>query len=342
MTSHRSPLRLGLGAAALVGAFALAAPPPLAAQKTVVKLATLVPDGSVWHRALKEMGAAWTQGTGGRVTLNIYPGGVAGDEPDMVRKMRIGQLQAATLTVAGLGELDDGFRVFQVPMLFESYAELDAVVGRMTPLFRQRLDEKGYVLLHWGHAGWVHLFSTRPVRSLDDLKKTKLFVWAGEDRMVQWWKSNGFQPVALAATDILTGLQTGMIEALPTTPLAALSLQWFRATPHMLDLGFAPLVGATVVAKKTWDKLAPAERQAMLAAAAAAERKLAQEVPLQDRKAIDEMKKRGLQVTPAAAPALWRQAAEAMAATTRGTVVDAAVYDLALRERQAFRAAARK
>ena len=93
------------------------------------------------------------------------------------------------------------------------------------------------MLLHWGHGGWVHLFSRQPIRSVDDLKKQKLFVWAGDDALVQQWKKNGFQPVPLAATDILMGFQTKMIDAVPTTPIAALSLQWFRQTPYMLGLG---------------------------------------------------------------------------------------------------------
>jgi TRAP-type C4-dicarboxylate transport system substrate-binding protein len=338
----KSPLRAPALAAALAFAAALLAAPPLAAQKTTIKLATLVPDGSVWHRILKDMGAAWSRDTAGRVTLNIYPGGVAGDEPDMVRKMRIGQLQAATLTVTGLSEIDDSFGVFQVPMFYDSYAELDAVVGKLAPVLRERLDAKGFVLVHWGHAGWVHLFSTKPVRSLDDLKKTKLFVWAGADRMVQWWKANGFQPVALAATDILTGLQTGMIEALPTTPLAALSLQWFRSTPYMLDIGLAPLVGGTVVTKKAWEKLSPEDRAKLLAAGLAAERRLQQEVPAQDAKAVEEVRKRGLQVVQVSDEAAWRKSAETIAASTRGPVVEASIYDLAVRERQAYRAGSKR
>ncbi len=215
--------------------------------ETTVKLASLAPDGSVWDLAIEEMGAEWAEATDGRVRLRVYPGGVAGDEPDVVRKMRIGQLHAAALTVGGLIEIDDAFRVFSIPMFFDSYDELYYVLEPMTPELSRRLDEKGYVLLNWAHAGWVHLFSTEPLSGLEQLKRAKLFVGAGDDRAVQWWKNNGYRPVPLATTDILTGLQTGMIEALPSPPLAALLLQWYRHAPHMLDLGLAPLVGATIV-----------------------------------------------------------------------------------------------
>lgn len=288
------------------------------------------------------MGSEWSKVSGGQVQLTIYPGGVAGDEPDAVRKMRIGQLQAATLTVAGLGQIDPSFRVFQVPLFFASYEELYAVLDALRPTFEQRLRDKGFVMLHWGHAGWVHLFSKQPVQSIGDLKAQELFVWAGDDSMVQWWKKNGYKPVALAATDILTALETGMIKALPTTPLAALSLQWYRAVPNMMGTGIAPLVGATVVTTKAWEKISEADRGKLLAVAEAAEVRIGKEVAPQDAQAVEEMKKRGLEVTTVSDEAAWRQAAEALGATTRGDVVDVAIYDAALAAREAFRAKQKK
>ena len=215
----------------------------------VVKLATLVPDGSVWDKVLKGMGAEWGTATQGRVVLRIYPGGVAGDEPDVVRKMRIGQIHAAALTITGLSEIDESFRLFSIPMFFQSYSELFQVLDRLEPRLRQKLDAKGFVLLNWGHGGWVHFFTRTPVQSVDELKKLKIFVWAGDDRSAQMWKANGFNPVPLAATDILPALQTGMIDALPSPPLAANLLQWFRQARYMADIGLGPLAGALVFTK---------------------------------------------------------------------------------------------
>ena len=256
---------------------------------TVVKLTTLVPDGSVWHKIMLDMGDQWGRETQGRVTLRIYPGGVAGDEPDMVRKMRIGQIQASALTVKGLADIDDSFSVFTVPAMFESYDELFYVLEKMEPTLKKRLEAKGFVLLNWGHAGWVYFFTKQPVRSLADLKKLKLWVWAGDDKMNQLWKENGFQPVALAATDILTGLQTGMIDALPAVPLGALQLQWFRSTPYMVDAGLAPLVGGLVITQKTWNKISEADRLKLLEACQKTEDRLKQVIPSQDKNAVVEM-----------------------------------------------------
>lgn len=278
--------------------------------RVIVKMATLAPDGSVWDEILSDMGADWQKGTDGEVRLRIYPGGVAGDEPDLIRKMRIGQLHAAALTVAGLSELDPSFEIFEIPMLFESYDELYHVLEKMRPTLEKRLEDKGYVLLHWMEAGWVHLFSKKPIRGVSDLQSQKLFVWAGADTQVDLWRKNGFQPVPLAMTDAMTGLQTGMIEVMPSTPLAAMSLQWFRQTPYMQDLGLAPLLGGTVISKKIWDKISPEAQEEVKRVAAQAEKRLIQEVPKQDREAIEEMKERGLEVIKIddATAQEWRQA----------------------------------
>ena len=286
------------------------APPAHAA--TLVKMATLVPAGSVWDKLLKDMGAEWQEATGGEVQLRVYAGGVAGDEPDVVRKIRIGQIHAAAFTVTGLSEIDEGFDIFQVPMFYESYGELNHVLAELRPELEKRLEAKGYVLLNWGHGGWVHFFSRKPIHGVEDLQKQKIFVWAGNDQMVRLWRENDFEAVPLAATDITTGLQTGMIDALPTTPLAALSLQWFRQTPYMQELGLAPLIGGTVISKKIWDRISPQHQKKLREAAAETERQLMAQIPEQDAKAVEEMKKRGLTVVEISPEITkeWRKAAD--------------------------------
>jgi TRAP-type C4-dicarboxylate transport system substrate-binding protein len=328
---------------ALLGALAampaLGPAPAATQQPTVIKLATLVPDGSVWDRAMKDMGAEWTRTTAGRVQLRVYPGGVAGDEPDIVRKLRIGQLQAAAVTTSGLADIDPAFRVFGIPMFFDSYPELYAVLSRMEPTLKQRLEAKGFVLLNWGHGGWVYFFTRHSVSTVAEIKKVKMFAWAGDDNWVQMWKNNGYSPVALAATDILTGLQTGMIDGYPTTPLLALTLQWYRQTPNMVGIGMAPLVGGLVVSKQAWNKIPPDDRAKLQAAARRLELRLQTDVPRQDTTAVEEMRRRGLKVTvvPPAAVAEWRAAAERFAVGMRGGMVPGDILAMATRERDAFR-----
>jgi TRAP-type transport system periplasmic protein len=306
------------------------------AQSAAVKLATVVPTNSIWDLALRQMGTDWQKATDGRVTLTVFSGGVQGDEPTVLRKMRLDVLNAASLTVVGLANIDAGFNVFNMPFFFESYDELNAVVDALSPALRQRADSRGFVLLNWGHGGWLQIFTKRPVEHVEDLKRIAMFTSAGDDRMTQWYKRNGFTPRPMAMTDILTGLTTGMVEGLPTPPIAALAFQWYKHTPYMLDIGLAPAVGATVMAKKTWTKISEADRAKLLDASAATEKRLRDLVPKQDAFAIEAMKKNGLTVTKADG-AEWQAQAEALARTMRGEMVPKEIFDLALKARDEYR-----
>jgi TRAP-type transport system periplasmic protein len=327
--------------AALLAALVLSllAPAAALAQAQIIKLATLVPEGSVWDKSMRELGAQWAAATQNRVTLRIYPGGVAGDEPDLLRKMRIGQLQGAAVTTAGLADIDPAFHVFNIPMFFGSYPELYATLDKLTPVLKQRLEQRGFVLLAWGHGGWVYFFTKQPVNTLEGLRHTKLWVWEGDDQMVTLWRQMKCNPVPLSANDIMTGLQTGMIDSYPTTPLLGLTLQWYRQTPNMVGLGLAPLVGGLIVTKQAWAKIAPADQARILASCAKFESRLKVEVPRQDTTAVAEMRKRGLKVNvvPPAEVAKFRATAEEFAAALNGKRVPADIIDLARRERDAFR-----
>ena len=340
-TTRRSIALRILPGLALVGLLLSLAVPVFAQRPTTVKLATLVPERSVWGVLLRDLTEQWKTVTDGRVVARIYPGGVAGDDPDIVRKMRIGQLQAATITVTGLAEIDEAFNVFSIPLFYESYDEYFYVLDSLEPVLRERLEAKGFIFLHWGHGGWVQLFATEPVNTVADLKRLKLFVWAGSDRLVSWWKDNGYRPVPLALTDALPAMQTGMIEAVPSTPLAALALQWYRQTPYMLDLGIAPLVGATVITERGWSKISPEDQQKILAVSQQAAKSFEVEIPAQDAAAIAEMQKRGLTVNVFSDPAIkqgWTEEAESFAAHFSEAFMPQEIYVLARKARDEFRA----
>src|SRR5262249_49022965 len=209
----------------------------------------------------------------------IYPGGVAGDEPAGGGKKRVGGVHAAGPTSSGRSGSDGSFRVVAIPLFFCFYPALFQGPPRLGPGRPQPRGATGGVVLNWGHGGWVHFFTRTPVQSIDELRKLKIFVWAGDDRSVQMWKANGFNPVALAATDILPALQTGMIDALPSPPLAANLLQWFRQAPYMADIGLGPLAGALIITKSAWSKISPADQTAILAACEKTETRLARDIP---------------------------------------------------------------
>jgi TRAP-type C4-dicarboxylate transport system substrate-binding protein len=330
-------MRIKLLALVLVAAVAGPWRPDVRAQAPrAIKLATVVPDGSVWDRHLRQMAEEWKQATGGRVVVTIFGGASQGDESAVLRKMRLDALQAASFTAVGLGSIDPAFNVFDIPFFFESYDELNYVTGKLTPAIAKRLDAKGFVLLNWGHGGWTQLFTKRPVRTLAELKAIKLYTSAGNDRMVQWFKANGFEPRPMAMTDIMTGLTTGMIEGLPTPALAAQLFQWYRQTPYMLDIGLAPVIGATVITRTAWNAIPAADRPKLQAAATGVEKRLEADVPKQDEAAVAELTRRGVTVTKATGSE-WRAQADALAKTMRGEMVPAEIFDLASSARDEYR-----
>jgi TRAP-type C4-dicarboxylate transport system substrate-binding protein len=209
----------------------------------------------------------------------------------------------------------------------------------LTPELERRLAAKGFVLLAWGDAGWLQIFSKSRISTLPELKALPIYTAAGDDRMVQWYKESGFEPRPLAFSDIPTALASGLIEAVPITPIAALLLQWYRTAPHMLEIGLSPLVGATVVTQKTWSSISEADRTALRTAAQAMQERLRSEVPQQDSDAVAQMRKRGLQVSaPSDAPA-WREIGNRFAERMRGSYVPVELFDGARAARDDFRRA---
>lgn len=328
---------------AVILALALAGGVHVLAAPIVINLATFAPKSSAWEKLVLDMGEAWKKSTEGRVTLNVYAGGQQGTDQEVVAMMRRGvnHLQASLMLQPGLAEIDDSVNVFGLPFFLESDEEMRAVYSKLQPVVAKRLEAKGFQVLHWGVAGWVQIFSKKPVKTLTELKQTKLYTTAGDDRMVQWYKSNGFNPVALNFIDIVAQLKirNGMIDAVPSPPLGANLLQFFRDAPYMLDLPLSPVVGATVITEKAWNTIAPDDRTKMLAAAASMEKQIMAEAPSVDANSIAAMQKRGLTVfkPDAAAMKEFRAAADRLLASMRGSMVPTDVYDLAVRERDAFR-----
>ena len=316
----------------------LASPALLVAQRANLRLGTILPANSVWDRALRQMASDWQEATDGRVRLQVR--GTTGDEATIIRRMRLNNPQVAALTLPGLTEVDDSFNVFGIPFFFASDAEAVHVLEALTPLYRDKLAEQGLVLLGWGHGGWAHIFSAHPIRGIPDLQKAKLYTSAGDDGMVQWYKENGFQPVPLELTDVLMGLNTGLIDAYPSPPYGALVFQWYRQTSNMLDIPLSPVFGATVMTERAWARIDEADRAALLEAAAEMQAFLFDEVPRQDEEAVAEMQKRGLTLSSVGEPevALLRAIVDTLTATWRGDRVPADIYDAALAARSAFRA----
>ena len=337
-----SSIRRIAGVLLLAGACA-SAPVGATAAPMVVKMATLAPEGSSWYRVLQDMGEEWRKASGGAVVLRIYPGGVAGDEDAMIRKMRVGQIQAAAITGIGLAYLDRSFYALHIPMMYASDEEFDYVRDRYAPVLEKRLAEKGFVVLNWGDAGWVHFFSKTPVVTPAEAKALKLFMWSGDTTLLQLYKETGFHPVPLSTTDLLPSLQTGMVNGYSTTPLASLAFQWFGLAPNMANLRWAPLTGATVIERKAWEKIPAELRPKLLDASRAAGQKLRLEIRRLNEEAVAVMVKNGLKIqnVPPEVQAQWRKMVEDIHPKLRGNIMPAEAFDAVKKYRDEYRVAHR-
>jgi len=305
----------------------------------VVRMATLTPDGSAAFLILKETAETWKKASGGRVALRLFPGGVAGDDPDVVRKLRAGRLDAALLTTVGLGEIDRSGYALAIPLAYDSYDEAYAVLERIRPRLLAALEAKGFVVLHWTDDGWVRFFAQKPVAVPDDLRPLKLLSWAGDAAALDLWRSAGFQPVPLPFHEMVSALQSGAIQALGAPPPLALVSQAFAYARNMTDLRFQLLPGATVVTEATWEKIPADLRPPLLEAARAAGDRLRADVRARETQDVEAMKKRGLVVVPVSEKqrAEWQKLTESMYPKVRGSIVPAEAFDEALRYRDEYR-----
>jgi len=267
-----------------------------AAKSTVIKIATLAPDGSSWAEIFNDLNIELKKKTDNGVRLKIYSGGVLGDEKDMIRKMFVGQIQGAVLTSAGLSSIFKEMDVFQIPFLFNSYDEADDVLKKMEGFFKKGFKDKGYILPAWTEGGFIRLMSTRPIASLDDLRQAKVWTWEDAPMAKAIFDEAGISAIPLSLPDVLVGLQTGLVEVVYAPPSGAISLQWFTKTKYMTDVPLMYLTGGIVIRNNTFNKLSPAHQQILLELCTKYMDQLKQTVRRENQEAIDVMSKHGVKL----------------------------------------------
>lgn len=343
MTTTHLPIalrrrQLGLALLGLATAGAGQAQPGL----QQLRIGSLVPRNSPYHQQLLVLGEAWRTAQDGQGRFVVFTDGSQGGEAEMVRRMRIGQLQGALMSVVGLREIEPTIAALQsLPLLFRNWDEVDHVREKMRPAMEQRFLDRGFVVLGWGDAGWVRFFSKEAAVRPDDYRHMKFFAWGSEPEQQSIMKSLGYTPVPLETADVLPALQTGMINVVPSTPYFALAGQVYGAAPHMLDINWAPIVGALVLTRKAWDAMAPATRQALRTAGEQAGRQMRLQARAEVDEAVAAMKKRGLVVHSPNAEQMreWDALAQALYPRIRGSMVPAETFDEVFAHLQAYRAA---
>jgi TRAP-type C4-dicarboxylate transport system substrate-binding protein len=264
-----------------------------------IKLATLAPEGSSWIKAFNALNAEVKKKTENKVQFRIYPGGVLGDEMDMLRKMKIGQIQGVALTAAGLSTIFGEIDVLQIPFLFQTYEEVDAVLAKMDSFLRKGFEDNGYILLGWSEAGFIYLMSTIPIASVADLQKAKVWIWEQSPMSKTIFDEAKVSAIPLSIPDVLVGLQTGLVNVVYAPPTGAISLQWFTKVKYLTDVPLVYLAGAIAVRKETFQQISPSDQSSIIEISQRYLNQLKAVTRTENQEAIQVMTKHGTKiVTP--------------------------------------------
>jgi TRAP-type C4-dicarboxylate transport system substrate-binding protein len=271
--------------------------PTYAEQKPVViKIATLAPDGSSWIESLKSIHKEVSQKTNNQVRFKLYPGGVLGDEKDMLRKMYIGQIHGAVLTSSGLSAIFSEIDVFQIPFLFQSHQEVDFVIKKMDAFFKQGFLDKEYVMLGWSEGGFVRLMSTIPVDTLAKLKKAKVWTWADSPMAATIFEEAQVSGIPLSVPDVLVGLQTGLVDVVYAPPSGAIALQWFTKLKYITEVPLIYLIGSLVIKKNIFDKISPQNQKVLTESTLQHMDQLKNVIRKENQEALEVMSKHGVKI----------------------------------------------
>jgi TRAP-type C4-dicarboxylate transport system substrate-binding protein len=307
----------------------LAMPISVTAGETTLRIATVAPAGSSFHKRLQALAAEWRKAPGGGVTLDIYPGTMGG-EAQIASRMRVNALQGAVLTANGLGQIDRDATALQLmPMMFHDWGEVDYVREALRETLEGSLREKGYVVIFWGDAGWVRFFSTRAIRSPADLKTMRVYADGNDPQTVALMKDY-YTPVPLDPDKILLGLRNGMVDAVPIPAFLANFMQVAGPARYMLDMRWVPIVGAMVVKRKAFDALPEETRRYLLQTGREAGQSMRAQARAEDEAAIDAMRANQQLVVvplPAATEAEWRRQVQRAYPDIRGKVVPEETFD---------------
>lgn len=296
-------------------------------QAVEIKCASLAPVGSTYANKFTEFKKAVEAGTGGAVKVQLYNGGVMGDELAVQKKLQIGQLDCAGVTGMGLGYIDPAVRVMELPFLFSNYSQVDNAFRAVGPQLKQRIAAKGFELIGWAHPGFVKIYSKKKIGSKKDMAGRKIWVWSGDIIAEGMTKNLGLNAVPLGLPDVLTSLQTGMIDTVYAPELAAIALQWYTKTKYITDVNMSHSMGGLVFTKRGMAKLTPKQRQVVRSKGAQIMQSLTQSTRSENSKSLQAMQSAGMKKVPVNEAELveLRQSGEQIANQLAGSMYPAAL-----------------
>ena len=291
--SRRRRLLQGLPLALLL---TLLSHPLLAAKTWELKFATLAPPGSTWATLIEQWAQTVAAESDGRLVFRLYPGGVQGDEPDVLKKIRFGQLHGGAFTGYGIGRIYSPARVLELPFLFDDIDEIDYVRARLMPDIEQGFRDNGYVMLGWMELGYVYFFSRQPLRSLEDLARARLWHWQGDPVGRAFFSAGGLSPIPLSIIDVYTSLSTGVIDTVYAPPQGALALQWDTKTGYITNLPMANGIGSLLVSRRFFQGLPQDLQLLLIRTGQAISEQLIAATRRDNATALQTLKQRGLQL----------------------------------------------
>ena len=232
-----------------------------AAPRYLFKIATLAPAGSVWIEQFDNFAQEVAEKTAGEVAFRMYPGGVMGDDQAMYRKMRVGQLHGGGFTMTGISVVVPDFSVLSIPFLFESYAEVDAVTQGLTPTFKQRFRDQGLEYIAMTEVGFIYAMSTKPIATFATLKDSKNWSPAGDPVSEAYLSTLGISPIQLSIPDVLTALQSGLVETVYNSFYGSIVLQWFTKARYIADIPYGYAYGVLALDGKSFARLPEAHKK---------------------------------------------------------------------------------
>ena len=275
----------------------LAFPAAHAEEAYVLKFATLAPQGSTWMNIITDWASKVEKESRGRLKFKLYGGGVSGDEPDVLRKIRFGQLHGGAMTGHGIGYIYSPARVLEIPFLFRSYDEVDHVRAQLMPEIREGFPRNDFELLGWMEVGFIQLFSRVPIYSIDDMKKRRIWLWQGDPLGTAFFAASGLSPISLPITEVFTSLSTGLIDTTIAPPLGAIAFQWFTKTPYMTNIPVMDGIGGLIVSRKFFDGLPKDLQQLLRRTGEEAGARLLVETRRDNEKSLAVLKQHGITFT---------------------------------------------
>ena len=302
---------------------------PVFAQRTVsIKMSSPVPENTPWGQFLNLLAADWKRITNGEVEMIVYHNGVAGSEKEVVRNLRVNQLQAAVLSTFGLYEISPEIMTLSCPFLIRNDDELDVVLEELKSDLEDKINSKGYFTLAWARVGWVKFFSKQPILTPADLKKQRLGTNSDQEELSQAFKTMGFQMIPVARNDILISLNSNMVDAVFQSPVAVGSTQIFGLAKNMASINVAPFIGAIVFNQRAWRAIPQRYRSQLIAATRRSEAELDVSVRGLEEDMIKTMGNYGLKVNQLSPEQeqLWFDEIGRVVPSLVGTLYDRSVY----------------